>query len=215
MLDFKAVQAELYSGVISDVLDHLGYRHQTMSGDIRPVNAEMVVAGTVRPVLSVDVYRVRDDCYDQEIAFVDSLLTDDVVVACTNRSTRTGLWGELLSTAARARGARGCVTDGYVRDVRRIVQMGFPVFAAGMRPVDSKGRSIVFEYDTPVEVGGVPCTRGDVVFGDVDGVVVVPAAIAEQVIAEAVHKVRQESASRAALENGGYLRDVFNRYGVL
>jgi 4-hydroxy-4-methyl-2-oxoglutarate aldolase len=215
MLDFQTMQSELYTGVISDVLDTLGYRQQAMTPDIRPVHPEMAVVGRARPVLSVDVYRVREDCYDLEIAYVDALLPDDLVVACTNRSTRTGLWGELLSTAARARGARGTITDGYVRDVRRIVRMGYPVFAAGMRPVDSRGRSIVMEYDEPIECGGVPVRKGDIVFGDIDGVVVIPQEAAEQVAAEALHKVRQESASRAELERGGYLRDVYDKYGVL
>lgn len=215
MLDFQTMKSELYTGVLADVLDGLGLRNQSMEPDIRPVHPDMVVLGYARPVLSVDVYRVRDDCYDNEIAYLDALLPNDLVVACTNRSTRTGLWGELLSTAARTRGALGTVTDGYVRDVRRIVQMGYPVFAAGMRPVDSRGRSIVMEYDEPIECGGVPVRKGDLVFGDIDGIVVIPQEVSEEVIAQALDKVHKESASRAELERGGYLRDVYNKYGVL
>ena len=215
MLDFQTMKSELYTGVLADVLDGLGLRNQSMEPDIRPVHPDMVVLGYARPVLSVDVYRVRDDCYDNEIAYLDALLPNDLVVACTNRSTRTGLWGELLSTAARTRGALGTVTDGYVRDVRRIVQMGYPVFAAGMRPVDSRGRSIVMEYDEPIECGGVPVHKGDLVFGDIDGIVVIPQEVSEEVIAQAMDKVHKESASRAELERGGYLRDVYNKYGVL
>jgi 4-hydroxy-4-methyl-2-oxoglutarate aldolase len=215
MLDFQTMKSELYTGVLADVLDGLGLRNQSMEPDIRPVHPDMVVLGYARPVLSVDVYRVRDDCYDNEIAYLDALLPNDLVVACTNRSTRTGLWGELLSTAARTRGALGTVTDGYVRDVRRIVQMGYPVFAAGMRPVDSRGRSIVMEYDEPIECGGVPVRKGDLVFGDIDGIVVIPQEVSEEVIAQAMDKVHKESASRAELERGGYLRDVYNKYGVL
>ena len=93
--------------------------------------------------------------------------------------------------------------------------MGYPVFAAGMRPVDSKGRSIVYEYDTPIECGGVPVRNGDIIFGDIDGIIVIPQDVAEQVVAEALHKVHQESASRAELERGGYLRTVYDKYGVL
>lgn len=215
MLNFDTMQNELYSGVISDVLDSLGFRQQTMSADIRPVHPELVVMGRARTVLSADIYRVRDDADDNEIAFVDALLPNDVVIACTNRSTRTGLWGELLSTAAWARGARDAITDGYVRDVRRIIRMGFPVFAAGMRPVDSRGRSIVIEYDEPVECGGVAVQVGDIVFADIDGVVIIPQAVAEQAIAQALEKVRQANASRAELERGGYLRDVYAKYKVL
>jgi regulator of RNase E activity RraA len=215
MLDFQTMKSELYTGVLADVMDGLGFRNQSMEPDIRPVHPDMVVLGYARPVLSVDVYRVREDCYDNEIAFLDALLPNDLVVACTNRSRRTGLWGELLSTAARTRGALGTVTDGYVRDVRRIIQMNYPVFAAGMRPVDSRGRSIVMEYDEPIECGGVPVRKGDLIFGDIDGIVVIPQEVTEEVIKQAMEKVHKESASRAELERGGYLRDVYNRYGVL
>lgn len=214
-LDFGQMQRELYTGVICDTLDQLGFRQQAMEGFVRPVQPEMVVAGRARTVLSVDVYHEPDHPYDREIAYVDGLLPGDVAVGCTNRSTRTGLWGELLSTAARTRGARGAVMDGYVRDVRRIVQMGFPVFAAGMRPVDSRGRSVVIDYDVPVEVAGVLVRTGDIIFADIDGVVVIPQSVAEETVARALEKVRRENDSRAELERGGYLRDVYARYGVL
>ena len=214
-LDFDAMQRELYTGVICDVLDSLGHRQQAMHADVRPVHPDMTLVGRARTVLSVDVYHIPENCYEQEIAFVDALLPGDVAVGCTNRSTRTGLWGELLSTAARARRARGAVMDGYVRDVRRIIDMGFPVFAAGMRPVDSRGRSIVIDYDIPVECAGVLVRSGDIIFADVDGVAVIPQEVTEETLARARAKVQQEDASRAELERGGYLRDVYARYGVL
>ena len=100
-LDFDALQRDLYTGVICDVLDSLGLRNQAMQADIRPVHPEMTLAGRARTVLSVDVYHVPENCYEREISFVDALLPGDVAVGCTNRSTRTGLWGELLSTASR------------------------------------------------------------------------------------------------------------------
>jgi len=215
MLDFDAMQRGLYTGVICDVLDSLGFRNQAMEPDVRPLQPDITLVGSARTVLSVDVYHEREDCYDKEIAYLDALLPGDVAVGCTNRSKRTGLWGELLSTAARARGARGAVMDGYVRDVRRIIGMGFPVFAAGMRPVDSRGRSVVLDYDVPVECAGVMVRSGDIIFADIDGVVVIPQEAAEQVVAEAFKKVEQEDASRAELERGAYLRDVYNKYGVL
>jgi regulator of RNase E activity RraA len=105
--------------------------------------------------------------------------------------------------------------DGYVRDVKRIVDMGFPVFAAGMRPVDSRGRSIVIEYDTPVECAGVKVRSGDLIFADFDGVVVIPQEVAVETVARALEKVTQENLTRQGLEAGGYLRDVYARYGVL
>ena len=215
MLDFDQMQRELYTGVICDTLDELGFRQQAMESFVRPVHPDMRLVGRARTVLSVDLYHVRDDAYDKEIAFVDALLPGEVAVGCTNRSTRTGLWGELLSTAAKVRGARGAVMDGYVRDVRRIVEMGFPVFAGGMRPVDSRGRGIVIDYDVPVECAGVVVRSGDIVFADFDGVAIIPQEVAEETVAKALDKVRRENDTRAELEQGGFLRDVYAKYGVL
>lgn len=215
MLDFDQMQRELYTGVICDVLDSLGFRNQSMEADVRPVGPNMTLVGRARPALSVDVYQEVENPYAKEIAWVDALQPGDVAVGCTNRSTRTGLWGELLSTAAKARGARGAVTDGYVRDVRRIIQMRFPVFAAGMRPVDSRGRSVVLDFDVPIICAGVTVRTGDIVFADIDGVAIIPHEAAEETVARALEKVRLEDESRAELERGGYLRDVYARHSVL
>ena len=215
MLDFDLLQRELYTGVICDVLDSLGFRDQAMEADVRPVGPNMMLVGRARPALSVDVYEQVENCYEKEIAWVDALQPGDVAVGCTNRSRRTGLWGELLSTASRARGARGAVTDGYVRDIRRIIEMRFPVFSAGMRPVDSRGRSVVLDFDVPVLCAGVTVRTGDIVFADSDGVAIIPREAAEETVARALEKVRLENESRAELERGGYLRDVFAKHGVL
>lgn len=215
MLDFDVLQSELYTGVICDVLDSLGFSNQAMEADIRPVLPDVTLVGRARTALSVDVYEVLENCYEKEIAWVDSLQSGDVAVGCTNRSTRTGLWGELLSTASRARGARGAVMDGFVRDVKRIVDMQFPVFAAGMRPVDSRGRSVVLDYDVPIVCAGVAVRSGDIVFGDIDGVAIIPQEVAEEVVARALGKIRREDDSRADLQAGAYLRDVFAKHGVL
>jgi len=116
---------------------------------IRPLDGSFVCAGRAKTILAVDVYQLSGDPYKMEIESVDSVRPDEVIVACTNNSIRTGFWGELLSTAAQTRGARGVIVDGLVRDVKKIVALGFPVFAAGIKPVDSKGRSIVLNYDCP------------------------------------------------------------------
>jgi regulator of RNase E activity RraA len=212
---FDTIQTELYSGVISDILDSLGYRDQAMYASIRPVYPGAVVVGRAHTVLSSDVYAMPEDRYSMEIKAVDSLKPGDVMVASTNQSTRTCLWGELLSTAARARGARGAVIDGHTRDVRQIERMQFPVFSTGMRPVDSAGRGLVIAYGEPVVCGGVLVNPGDIIFGDIDGVVVIPKDVEEQVITGARQKVTSENRSRADLEKGDYLRDVYERYGVL
>jgi regulator of RNase E activity RraA len=212
---FEALQAELYTAVISDVLDALGYRDQTMDATVRPVYPDAVVVGRAHTILSVDVYSMPEDRYSMEIRAIDSLGPNNVAVAGTNRSTRTCLWGELLSTAARARGARGAIIDGYTRDIRRIERMAFPVFSTGMRPIDSAGRGLVIAYGEPVLCGGVIVNPGEIVFGDADGVVVIPRAVEDEAIAKAREKAAGENRARHDLEQGALLRDVYDRYGVL
>jgi len=212
---FTKMELELYSSVICDVLDQLGYRQQAMRADICPMWKGAVVAGRAHTALSVDIYEVRENPYDNEIAAVDSLKPNDVLVAGTNCSTKTVLWGELLSTASQARGARGAVIDGYTRDLARITDMRFPIFATGTRPLDGKGRSMVLEYGRPVMCGDVLVHEGDIVLADLDGVIVVPQQIEDEVVELSFRKVRAEDTVRAELLRGDLLRDVFNRYGVL
>lgn len=210
-------RARLYTGVISDVLDGLGDMHHAMGPGIRPLDDTLVLFGRVRTALYAPVYHVDagSNPYELEIALVDSLGSDDVAVMACPPGHRIGPWGELLTTAARARGAAGCVTDGLVRDVRLIREMRFPVFAGGIGPLDSKGRGVVAAIDVPVECGGVSAQPGDWLFGDVDGVVIIPARLAERTIVGALEKVVAENAVRAELAAGERLAVVFARHGIL
>jgi len=208
-------EQNLYTAVVSDSLDQLGVRHQAMREYLRPIHARCKLAGWARTVACSDVYHVPEDPYAIEIEAVDSLLPGEVAVVGTQKSQRNAPWGELLSTAAKARGARGAVVDGLIRDVRKIEELGFPVFAAGIKPVDSMGRGMVTAYNLPVECGEVIVHPGDFVFGDYDGIVVVPKAMVREVLALAADKVRREDCSRSELLAGAYLRDVYKRYGVL
>lgn len=208
-------ERNLYTAVVSDSLDQFGARHQAMREYVRPLHAHCRFAGWARTIACSDVYHIPPEPYAIEIEAVDSLQPGEVAVVGTGKSTRNAPWGELLSTAARARGARAAVVDGLVRDVRKIEELGFPVFAAGIKPVDSMGRGIVTAYNVPVECGEVLVQPGDFVFGDYDGVVVVPRAMVKEVIDLAADKVRRENNSRAELMQGAYLRDVFAKHGVL
>jgi 4-hydroxy-4-methyl-2-oxoglutarate aldolase len=163
-------------------------------------------------------YSLRDgeNPYEVEIALVDDLQPQDVVVlACNGPTERIAPWGELLSTAADVRGATGCVTDGLVRDVTQIRAMEFPVFHGGIGPLDTKGRARMVERDVPVECGGVEVIPGDIVFGDVDGVVVIPRAHELEVIDKAIAKLTGENNTRDALRKGESLASVFERFGIL
>lgn len=209
------VERYLYTAVLSDALDEIGTRHQAMREYLRPVHAGRRFAGWARTISCVDTFEISPTPYDTEIEAVDSILPDEVVVVSTGHSTRNAPWGELLSTAAVARGARGVVVDGLVRDVEKIEVLGLPLFAAGVKPVDSLGRGIVTGYNEAVECGEVMVHPEDLIVGDRDGVIVVPRSMVQEVALLAADKVAREDGSRAELAAGAYLRDVFRKYGVL
>ena len=209
---------DLSAAVLSDVMDVLGLMKQAMQPFVRPLDESLVLAGRARTGLYMLAYEVRDgeNPYEVEIALVDDLKPGDVpVLACDGPTQRIAPWGELLSTAAQARGAAGCITDGLVRDVRQIREMRFPVFHGGIGPLDTKGRARMVQRRVPVECAGVLVRDGDIVFGDVDGVVVVPQERAAEVLARAKEKVAGEGRTRDELRQGRLLRDVFEKYRIL
>jgi 4-hydroxy-4-methyl-2-oxoglutarate aldolase len=212
---FERIEAKLYTAVIADALDELGQHECAMREYLRPLAPETKFAGWARTIACQDVFYEPSDPYGLEIEAIDSILPGEVIAVSTGESKRNAPWGELLSTAARARGARGAVVDGLVRDVRNIQRLGFPVFAAGIKPVDSKGRGLVADYNVPVQCGGVLVKPGDLIFADFDGVVVIPADLLNETLMLAEEKVAKENHSRKALLEGAYLADVYAKYGVL
>jgi regulator of RNase E activity RraA len=212
------IVGRLYSAVLSDVLDGLGLPRQAMRPFVRPLDEALVLFGRARTGLYMPRYHVEPgrNPYEVEIALVDDLRPGEVaVLACGGPTERIAPWGELLTTASMARGAAGCVTDGLVRDVRRIREVGFPVVHGGIGPLDSKGRGEMMAMDVPVECGGVRVEAGDYVLGDVDGVVVVPQAVAGEAFRQALEKVTAEDRTREMLAAGRKLREVFDELGVL
>jgi len=216
-LDLTALRT-LNAAVLCDVLDSLGLMHQAMQPFVRPLDDQLQLIGRARTGLYMPVYQTRtgENPYEVEIALVDHLKPNDVVVlACSGPTDRIAPWGELLSTASQVRGAAGCVTDGLVRDVKQIRAMNFAVFHGGIGPLDTKGRARMVERDVAVECAGVAVRPGDIVFGDVDGVVVIPREREAEVVRLALEKVAGENQSRAALRAGELLGDVFRRLGIL
>ena len=215
---FAELKRTLYTAVLSDVLDGLGRMDRAMRPFVRPLDDTSVIMGRARTGLWMNVFAVAEgeNPYEREMALLDDLKPGDVAVfGCGGPTERVAPWGELLSTAATCRGAEGCVTDGLVRDVRQIRAMGFPVFHGGIGPLDSRGRAKMVAIDVPIECGGVRVEPGDIVFGDVDGVVVLPAAIADEAIARALTKVTAENRTRDELLAGRLLAEVYAKYGVL
>jgi 4-hydroxy-4-methyl-2-oxoglutarate aldolase len=219
MKAFNADQfRDLSAAVLSDVMDALGLMNRAMQPFVRPLDENLVLAGHARTGLYMLAYEVSEgeNPYEVEIALVDDLKPGDVpVLACNGPTQRIAPWGELLSTAAQARGAAGCITDGLVRDVRQIREMRFPVFHGGIGPLDTKCRARMVQRDVPVECAGVKVRNGDIVFGDVDGVVVIPQERAAEVLAKAKEKVTGEGRTRDELRRGRLLREVFEKYRIL
>jgi len=212
--------ARLYTAVVSDILDGLGHRDHTLDPAIRLLGgaadaAGVVVAGWANPFLVAETGEIPAEPYAGEIAALDDLVPGEVVLVAAGGSARAACWGELFSTAARARGARGTVIDGYCRDQRRIMGMGYPVWCRGGLPLDCKRRTAVTAWRRPAVVGGLLVQPGDLVVADVDGVVVVPAGLAPEVVQRAAQKAEKENGLRDALAQGSTLRDAYDRFGVL
>lgn len=216
---FAFVKEHLYVAAVSDILDHLGVRGQVMHHRLRPLLPDIRNCGFVgraRTIRWMEIdHLVPEDPYGLEIDAMDSLKPGDVVVHSTDHGETNAPWGELMSTVAKRNGAVGCVCDSQIRDCVKIIEMGFPVYMRGIRPLDSQGRGRVVDYDVPVRCGDVLVHPGDLVFADFDGIVVVPKAIEDQVFEAAAERVGKESATRADLLRGDSLRTVFERYGVL
>lgn len=206
---------ELYTPVLSDIMDAMGIRGQVLSAGIHPLSHDQVAAGRAFTMLCVEVNEEPEQPYAGRLAALDAIEPDSVVVVNGHGSVRSAFWGELLSTAAVAAGARGVVVDGGLRDARQILRMGFPAFCQGMIPLDAKGRIEVLRQQVPVAIGGVVVNPGDVIFADLDGICVLPQASAQAIIDAALAKVRGENAVREELRNGMKPSAAFRRYGIL
>ena len=218
--DIRAfVQEKLYVAAVCDILDELGYRHQAMHQRLRPLLPDKKNCGFVgraRTIRWMETDSVPEhDPYGLEIEAMDSLKAGDVVVHSTDYSATNAPWGELMSTVAKRNGAVGCVCDSQIRDCVKIIEMGFPVYYAGIRPLDSKGRGMVMAYDVPVRCGEVLVRPGNLIFADFDGIVVVPKEVEESVLVRAEQKIGKENLSRRELLEGKTLREVYNKHGVL
>lgn len=215
---FDFVKRNLYVAVVCDILDSLDFRSQAMHQRIRPLLADRTNCGFVgraRTFQWMYVDYIEDDPYQLEIDGMDALGPGDVAVHSEDPLGSNVPWGELLTTVAKRNGAVGCVCDSNVRDCVRIIELGFPVFHTGIRPLDSRGRATVKALDVPIRCGGVLVHPGDLVFADFDGVVVVPRQVEERVLGLAREKVGRENVVRKELREGKTLRDVYDRFRVL
>ncbi len=214
-ISLAQMRSTLYTAVVSDALDSLGYRNQSAQVGLKPLTSTALLVGRSKTTLWADMANEDPKPYELELAAVDGAKPDDVLIAAAAGSMRSGIWGELLSTAARNAGCAGAIVDGAVRDVAKMRAMGFAVFARGTKPYDSRDRQRVIDLDVPVEIGGVRISPGDLVLADEDGVVVVPREAEEEAIRRAWEKVHAENAVRDAIRGGMKAGEAFRRYGVM
>lgn len=214
-ITIEMMRQAFYSAVVCDALDALGFPNQSPRVSLRPTTVDTVLIGRCKTTLWADMAHVDPMPYELELKAVDTCQPDDILIAAAGGSMRSGIWGELLSTAARNAGCVGAIVDGAVRDVRQMAEMGFPVYALGTIIYDSKDRQRVIDIDVPVEIDGVAFHPGDLVIADLDGVVVVPRAVEADVVQAAWAKVNAENEVRDAIKAGMPATDAFNKYGVL
>ncbi|HEX6961501.1 MAG TPA: RraA family protein [Lacipirellula sp.] len=214
---FAWIREHLRVPAVCDILDDLGRRSQAMHHRLRPLDAKnCTIVGRARTYRWMEVdYVVEDDPYGIELEAMDSLGPGDVPVHSTDASWTNAPWGELMSTLAKRNGSTGCICDGLIRDCLQIIDIGYPIFCSGIRPLDSKGRGRVMAYDVPVRCGDVLVQPGELIFADFDGVVVVPRELEDEALRLAEEKIGKENLTRRDLLAGRTLREVFDQYGVL
>lgn len=221
--NFSLYRRELYSAVIGDVMDAMGFTRQFLPPGIQPLRDDMAVCGRAMTVLEADdeggegpgrVSDVLNQPFGLMLRALDDLRPGEVYV-CSGASPRYALWGELMSTAARNRGAAGAVLNGYSRDTRGILQLDFPTFSLGRYAQDQRPRGKVIDLRCRIRFGEVAVEPGDFVFGDLDGVCVVPRAIEGEVIARALEKARGERSVFEAIRDGMGAQEAWDKFGIM
>ena len=220
---FEVAQEQLFTCVVGDTLDKQNLLHQYLPPQIQPLSRDMVLIGRAMPVLSGDVFQEKIEGSANELSAkpfglmleaVDDLNQNEIYVN-TGSSPRNALWGELMSVRARKRGARGAVLNGYVRDTKAILAMEYPTFGFGSYGQDSAPRYKVHDFRIPIEISGVLIRPGDILFGDIDGVVVIPSEVETETFSLALEKMRGERSVRRELEEGSSAVAVFKKHGIM
>jgi regulator of RNase E activity RraA len=211
---FSLVREKLYTPVVGDILDDIGYPHQFLPAEIRAIDPSMKLIGFAMPVLMTDVFGKQTKPFGLLTEALDQLQENEIYIAAGG-TRRCAYWGELLTATARMRGASGAVVDGYHRDTPQVLAQKWPVFSIGSYAQDSAVRTQVIAYRCPIEIGQVTIYPGDIVFGDIDGIVVVPQRKTAEVFSKALEKVAGEKLVRKAIEEGMSSTAAFEKFGIL
>lgn len=220
---FDLARHKLFTAVVGDVMDKLGLQHQFLSPKIKPLRQNMVVLGRAMTVLEADVFAesVKDSAnplmsqpFGLMFRALDDLKPNEVYI-CTGSSPTYALWGELMSVRAIQLGGAGAVVDGYSRDTQKVLELNFPTFSYGSFAQDQGARGKVVDFRVPLEIGGVRVNSGDIVFGDLDGVCIVPAQASDEVFKRALEKATTENLVKKALLEGMSTVEAFAKFGVM
>ena len=210
---FALMKEKLYTPVVGDILDVMGYSHQFLPAAIQPLRDGMKVAGKACTILECNVYQAQKKPFGLLTEALDQLEKNEVYIA--TGAHNSAMWGEILTATARMRGAVGAVLDGYTRDTPQVLEQDFPVFATGRWAQDSSIRTNVSDFRCTIEIGGVIIHDGDLVFGDMDGVLIIPKEAAIRCIEDALKKAAGEKQVRKAIENGMSATEAFHKFGIL
>ena len=211
---FTTIRDELYTPVVGDILDALGFEHQFLPQPIVPLRESMKVVGRAMPALMIDVHGPQKQPFGKLTEALDQLEPGEVYLA-SGGAMRCAYWGEILTATAKKRGAVGAVVNGFHRDTPQVLGQDWPVFSRGRYAQDSAVRTQVVDFRTRIEVGRVRVEPGDLVFGDLDGVLIIPQRVEEEVITKALAKARGEKTVRKAIEGGMSSTEAFRTYGIL
>jgi regulator of RNase E activity RraA len=220
---FKIAKSELFVALVGDILDKLGYQHQFLPPTIKPLQSDFVVIGRAMPVLEADVFEeetknsqnpMMNKPFGIMFEALDSLRENEVYI-CSGSSPNYALWGGLMSTRAMKLGAAGAVLHGWSRDTNEVLNLKFPTFSYGGYAQDQGPRGKVIDYNVPIEIEGVRINPGDIIYGDRDGVLVVPSEVVNEAFKGAIEKARGEQLVKKALENGMSTVDAFKKFGIM
>jgi len=210
---FAILKKELYTGVFCDMLDTIGYSHQFLPHEIQSIRSTDIMVGRAYPTVICDVYGEQKKPLGLLAEAVDHIGEDEVYIV-TGGDRRCSYFGEIMTATIRAHKGAGAVIDGYIRDTRQVLEQNFPVFCMGRDAQGSVYRNLVIAYKVPVEIGNIKINPGDLIFGDIDGVIVIPKEIEEKAIMITLERVRGEKDTREAVENGMSAVDAVDKYGV-
>ena len=219
---FSLLEKKLFPAVVGDVLDKMGYLHQFLPAEIQPLDENMVLAGRAMPVLEADIYDLDKETnnplagkpFGLMLEALDTLKPGDIYVAAGG-SLNYAMWGALMSTRAKTLGAKGALVNGYIRDSKDIKSLDFPAFGRGKYAQDQGPRGQVIDYNVTVEIAGIRIEPGALLFGDCEGVLVIPVEAEKEIIAKSLEKATMENTVEAAIKNGMSAVDAFKTYGVM